>query len=548
MDDLQVLILAAGKSTRMKSKYAKVLHRAGGRSLIEHVVRAARSATGNISVVIGHSADAVRAAVPEVKFVEQKQQLGTGHAVLAARESFSGYSGDVLVMPGDVPLISPGTLAAFIQFHRDGGFRASVLTADLENPAATAASSGKTINELDSIVEQRDATPEILKIHEINSGIYVFNAASLFESLTRIRNENAQREYYLTDVIGILVGQNQKVGAVKSQSPEEVLGINTRQELAAVDHVMRRRKCEGLMDEGVTIIDPASTFIDADVQIGLDTVIYPSVQIYGASVIGEDVTIHSFSRIANSRIGARSTVLEGCIVVDSALGEDVSLGPFAHLRLDVTVGDTAKVGNFVEIKKIVAGHRIRSRCIWLIWAMPHIGKNVNIGAGVITCNYDGVKKHATIIEDGAFVGTDSQLIAPVHIGKDAYVAAGSSITDDVPPESLAIARGRQVVKEAGSKSERRNSRGLKACSYVWLRDFNSADAFRHGILSTACAEFLDTLDPATPFPSSWAASNSLEYRGYDSAGIAIVDDGKLQVRRCFRQAEKSRRPSGEAAR
>ena len=454
MDDLQVLILAAGKSTRMKSKYAKVLHRVGGRSLIDHVVRAARSATGNISVVIGHSADAVRAVVPEVKFVEQKQQLGTGHAVLAARESFSGYSGDVLVMPGDVPLISPGTLAAFIQFHRDGGFRASVLTADLENPAAYGRIVRQNNHELHSIVEQRDATPEILKIHEVNSGIYIFKAVSLFESLARIRNENAQREYYLTDVIGILVGQNQKVGAVKSQSPEEVLGINTRQELAAVDHVIRRRTCERLMDEGVTIMDPASTYIDAEVQIGLDTVIYPAVQIYGASVIGEDVTIHSFSRIANSRIGARTTVLEGCVINNSGVGEEVSLGPFSHLRFDVTVGDTAKVGNFVELKKTNLGFGSKSQHLAYL-GDAHIGKNVNIGAGVITCNYDGVKKHETVIEDGAFVGTDSQLIAPVHIGKDAYIAAGSSITDDVPPESLAIARGRQVVKDGWVKERKK---------------------------------------------------------------------------------------------
>src|SRR5262249_34609271 len=313
MDDLQVLILAAGKSTRMKSKYAKVLHRVGGRTLIEHVVRAARTVTNDVSVVIGHSADAVRAAVPDVKFIEQKEQLGTGHAVLVARESFTGYSGHVLVMPGDVPLISPRTLSSFIKFHREGCFQASVLTADLENPAAYGRVVRQNNHEVHSIVEQRDATPEILKIHEINSGVYIFRAASLFESLSKIRNENAQQEYYLTDVIGILVGQKQKVGASKISSPEEVLGINTRAELGIVDPVMRRHISERLMQEGVTIVDPASTYIDADVQIGADTVIYPAVQIYGPSVIAEDVTIHSFSRITNSTIGARTTVLEGCV-------------------------------------------------------------------------------------------------------------------------------------------------------------------------------------------------------------------------------------------
>jgi bifunctional UDP-N-acetylglucosamine pyrophosphorylase/glucosamine-1-phosphate N-acetyltransferase len=454
MDDLQVLILAAGKSTRMKSKYAKVLHCVGGRTLIDHVVRAARTVANNISVVIGHSADGVRAAVPDVQFVEQTEQLGTGHAVLVARENFSGYSGDVLVMPGDVPLISPRTLSAFIKFHREGGFQASVLTADLENPAAYGRIVRAQNNELLSIVEQRDATPEILKIHEVNSGIYIFRAAPLFESLSKIRNENAQREYYLPDVIGIFAGQKQKVGASKMQSAEEMLGINTRAELAAVDRVMRRQTCERLMEEGVTIIDPASTYIDADVQIANDTVIYPAVQIYGQTIIEEDVTIHSFSRITNSKIGARTTVLEGCIVNNSTVGQDVSVGPFSHLRFDVTLGDSAKVGNFVELKKTDLGAGSKSQHLAYLGDAT-IGKDVNIGAGVITCNYDGVKKHVTVIEDGAFVGTDSQLIAPVCIGKDAYVAAGSSITEDVPPESLAIARGRQVVKEGWVKERKK---------------------------------------------------------------------------------------------
>jgi bifunctional UDP-N-acetylglucosamine pyrophosphorylase/glucosamine-1-phosphate N-acetyltransferase len=453
MDDLQVLILAAGKSTRMKSKYAKVLHHVGGRTLIEHVVRAARSVSNNVSVVIGHSADAVRNTVPDVKFIEQKEQLGTGHAVLVARENFSGYSGDVLVMPGDAPLISARTLSSFIKFHHEGGFQSSVLTADLENPAAYGRIVRQNNNEVHSIVEQRDATPDILKIHEVNSGIYIFRAVPLFESLSKIRTENAQREYYLPDVIGILVGQKQKVGAIKVQSPEEVLGINTRAELAAVDRVMRRQKCERLMEEGVTIIDAASTYIDADVQIAPDTIIYPAVQIYGPTVIGEDVTIHSFSRITNSKIGSRTTVLEGSIVNDSTVGDDVSVGPFSHLRFDVILGDKAKVGNFVELKKTDLGAGSKSQHLAYLGDAT-IGKDVNIGAGVITCNYDGVKKHPTVIEDGAFVGTDSQLIAPVRIGKDAYVAAGSSITEDVPPESLAIARGRQIVK-AGWVRERK---------------------------------------------------------------------------------------------
>jgi bifunctional UDP-N-acetylglucosamine pyrophosphorylase/glucosamine-1-phosphate N-acetyltransferase len=446
MENLRILILAAGKSTRMKSKIAKVLHPVGGRPLIAHVLGAARSLSPNIFVVVGHSADQVKAAISEVTFVDQREQLGTGHAVLAAHDQFSGYAGDVLVMPGDVPLVSTDTLSTFFRFHRDGGFVASVLTAETENPHGYGRIVRRNNDEVASIVEHRDATPDILKIREVNSGIYIFNSAALFQALTKIRSDNAQREYYLTDVIGILVGQKEKVGAFKISSMVEVLGINTRQELAAVDRVMRRKKCESLMADGVSIIDPDTAYIDADVTIGADTVIYPSVQIYGKTTIGEDTTVHSFSRISNSKVGARSTVLDGSIIVDSSVGDDVSVGPYAHLRMGTTIADSAKVGNFVEIKKSALG--AGSKAMHLAYlGDATIGKKVNIGAGVITCNYDGVNKHPTVVEDGAFVGTDSQLIAPVRVGKDAYVAAGSSVTEDVPAESLAIARGRQVNKE-----------------------------------------------------------------------------------------------------
>src|SRR5437868_564159 len=355
MENLRVLILAAGKSTRMKSKYAKVLHRVGGRTLVEHVLRSARPLSADVWVVVGHTADKVKTLISEVKFVDQKEQLGTGHAVMAAREQFAGYTGDVLVLPGDVPLINAATLRAFVKFYRDGGYRASVLTADADNPYGYGRIVRRNDNEVDSIVEHRDATPEILSIPEINSGIYVFNAVALFKSLTRIRNNNAQREYYLTDVIGVLVNQREKVGAFKVSSVEEILGINTRQELGVVDRLMRRRKCEQLMTDGVTIIDPESTFIDADVQIGADSIIYPSVQIYGQTVIGEDVTIRSFNRMSNMKIGDRTTVLEGCVLDDSTVGEDVSLGPFSRLRPESVIGNKVKIGNFVELKKSTVG-------------------------------------------------------------------------------------------------------------------------------------------------------------------------------------------------
>jgi bifunctional UDP-N-acetylglucosamine pyrophosphorylase/glucosamine-1-phosphate N-acetyltransferase len=446
MKNLRILILAAGKGTRMKSAKAKVLHSVGGAPLIGHVLRATQPISENVLVVVGHQADRVKALLPGVEFVEQQQQLGTGHALMCSREVLSGFAGDLLVLPGDVPLIRTNTLEEFVRFHREGKFQASVLTAEVANPFGYGRIVRRNDHEVDSIVEQRDASAEVLKIAEINSSIYVFNTPALFEALSKVRNQNAQSEFYLTDVIGILTSERKRVGVWKAPQTEEILGINTRQELAATDRIMRGRKCDELMASGVTIMDPSSTFIDMDVKIGADSVIYPSVQVYGSSVIGEDVTIRSFSRISNSQIGARSTVLEGCIIDDSAAGEDVSIGPYARLRPGVKLSDTVKVGNFVEIKKSTLGAGSKAMHLAYIGDAT-VGKNVNIGAGVITVNYDGVSKYPTTIEDHAFIGSDSQLIAPIHVGTGGFVAAGSSITEDVPAESLAIGRGRQVNKE-----------------------------------------------------------------------------------------------------
>jgi len=446
MNDLRILVLAAGKGTRMKSRKAKVLHSVGGHTLVGHVLRAALPVSKDILVVVGHQADTVKALLTEVVFVDQKEQLGTGHALMCAREALNGFTGDLLVLPGDVPLIQTETIQQFVRFHREGKFQASVLTADVANPHGYGRIVRRNDNEIAGIVEHRDASPEVLSISEINSSIYIFNTPLLFDALAKVRNENAQSEYYLTDVIGILSAGGKKVGVWKSPQADEILGINTRQEIAYTERAMRRRKCDELMSAGVTILDPASTFIDADVQIGTDTVIYPSVQIYGPSVIGEDATIHSFSRITNAQVGARTTVLEGCIVDDSKIGEDVTMGPYARLRPGVLLADKVKVGNFVEIKKSTFGKGSKAMHLAYIGDTT-IGTNVNIGAGVITVNYDGTKKYPTIIEDDAFVGSDSQLIAPIRVGKGGFVAAGSTITEDVPAESLAIGRGRQVNKE-----------------------------------------------------------------------------------------------------
>jgi bifunctional UDP-N-acetylglucosamine pyrophosphorylase/glucosamine-1-phosphate N-acetyltransferase len=344
------------------------------------------------------------------------------------------------VLPGDVPLIRTETIQDFVRFHREGKFDASVLTADVPNPYGYGRIVRRNDNEIAEIVEHRDASEEVLKIAEINTSIYVFNTPLLFETLTKVRNKNSQSEYYLTDVIGILAGEGKKVGVWKSPQADEILGVNTRQEIAFTDRAMRRRKCDALMSEGVTILDPGSTFIDVDVQIGADTVVYPSVQIYGRSVIGEDVTIRSFSCITNAQIGSRTTVLEGCIVDDSKVGEEVTMGPYARLRPGVILADQVKIGNFVEIKKSSLGTGSKAMHLAYIGDAT-IGSNVNIGAGVITVNYDGSKKYPTIIEDDAFVGSDSQLIAPIRVGKGGFVAAGSTITEDVPLNPSRLAEG-----------------------------------------------------------------------------------------------------------
>jgi bifunctional UDP-N-acetylglucosamine pyrophosphorylase/glucosamine-1-phosphate N-acetyltransferase len=457
MNNPTVLILAAGKGTRMKSSCAKVLHTAGGLPMIEHVVRTARAISDDIRIVVGHQADAVRETLggdsAGVGFIEQTRQLGTGHAVMAARTALDEGTGPVLILPGDVPLIRPETLGQFLTFHRDGAFAGSVMTAIVEDADGYGRLLRRAGNEAERIVEHRDADAAELEIREINSGIYLFDRRLLFASLDRTRTQNAQGEYYLTDVVAILSGDGSRVGAWTIPDPGEAGGVNSRGELAGVDRRLRTRKCDALMAEGVTIIDPATAWIDVDVRIGADSTIHPSVTIEGASELGERVTVRSFSRITNSRIGADSTVLDGTVVTDSEIGIDVSVGPRAHLRMGTVLEDGVRVGNYVEVKKSRIGEGTKAMHLSYIGDAT-IGRNANVGAGVITCNYDGQNKHPTVIGDRVFVGSDSQLIAPVTIGDGAYVAAGSTISEDVPADSLAIGRGRQVVKPGWVKKNR----------------------------------------------------------------------------------------------
>jgi len=430
-----------------------------GRPMLDFVVSSARQLTKEVSVVVGHQASAVREAIKGVEFIQQQEQLGTGHAVMMAREPLMKQSGNLLILPGDVPLIRVETLRAFVDFHRESGFGGSVITTSVKDPSGYGRIVRRSDGAVEAIREHRDSDEDVLSIREINSSIYIFDTSLLFGALDRVRPHNDQNEYYLTDIVGILTASGHRFGAFEASESMEILGVNSRPELAQIDGLMRHRKCEELMVSGVSIIDPDTAWIDADVEIGSDSVIHPSVCIEGRSVLGEDVTVRSFSRLTNSLVGDRSTILEGCVVNDSKINEDVQIGPHTHLRMGVVLENQVKVGNFVEIKKSTLGEGTKSMHLSYL-GDAKIGKKVNVGAGTITCNYDGVDKNSTVIEDGAFIGSDSQLMAPVHIGKNAYVAAGSSITDDVPPESLAIARGRQALKEGWVKQrkEKRNKK------------------------------------------------------------------------------------------
>jgi bifunctional UDP-N-acetylglucosamine pyrophosphorylase / glucosamine-1-phosphate N-acetyltransferase len=450
---LHIVLLAAGKGTRMKSLMPKVLHRASGVTLLDLVLRAVVPLQpASVVVVVGHQTDMMRAYLDGrsgVNVAVQEPQLGTGHALLQAEPFLAGRTGDVLLLSGDVPLMRTGTLQMLLRHHREKKAAATVLTAIFESPEGY----GRIVRKdgaITAIVEHKDASPEERGIREINSGIYAFALPSLFSSLKQIGAANAQGEYYLPDLVRILRDQGKTVEAVAVRDAEEILGVNSRKELADVSGVLRDRKNADLMAAGVTIIDPATTWIQPDVVIGVDTIVHPGVYLEGTTIIGTGCEIHSGVRIVDSAIGDSVVISNFCVIRQSRVEAGAQIGPFAQLRPDSVVGEAAHVGNFVELKKTTLGKGAKANHLAYLGDAT-IGENVNIGAGTITCNYDGVNKHPTVIEDGAFIGSDSQLIAPVRVGKNAYVAAGSSITNDVPPETLAIARGRQVNKPGWKK-------------------------------------------------------------------------------------------------
>lgn len=455
--NLDVLILAAGLGTRMRSNLAKVLHRLDGRALVNHVCRTASAlAPRMIYVVIGHQGEDVKAAVfgeldaEHVEFVWQKEQLGTGDAVNAARDFLENANSTLLVLSGDVPMIRAETLAALVQQHhnhRGKGAACTILTVRLEDPTGY----GRIIRDdegmFNRIVEQKDASEKERQSKEINSGIYCFNTRKLFSALQKVQNDNAQGEYYLTDVPALLRNEGEGVAIYHHNDPREVSGINNRVELADLERLLRRRTISRMMlDYGVTFIDPKSTYISEQAEIGRDTVIYPNVTIEGATAVGDGCVIRSGTRITNAKIGHGVEILDNCVIVDSEISNNCTVGPFAHLRGQAKMEEKAKVGNFVELKKTILGRGSKASHLTYLGDAT-IGEKTNIGAGTITCNYDGTNKHATEIGDNVRIGSDTMLIAPVKVGDGAATGAGSVVTKDVEPDMLVVGAPARPIKD-----------------------------------------------------------------------------------------------------
>jgi len=447
---INVVILAAGLGTRMKSKRAKVLHRAGGLSLIEHVVQAssAIAPAGNTTVVVGHQGEQLRAllAPTGVRFVDQKEQKGTGHALLACRESLASEPGFVVVLYGDCPLLAPATLRELVRRQTSGSAAATLITTRLDDPTGYGRIIFGEHDNVRAIVEHKAATPEQLAISFINSGIYCFRADLLWRHLLEIKPDNPVHEYYLTDIVEILNRAGHGVAAMEVENSAELLGINTRVELAEVDRIFRERKVRELMLEGVTIQKPETVTIDASVQIGADSIVEPFAQILGNTIIGEESSIGACSIVRDSKLAAGVEIGPFTHVVDSEIETGAHIGPFARLRGKARIGAKARIGNFVELKNTRFGAGAKANHLAYL-GDAEIGENTNIGAGTITCNYDGANKHPTRIGKDAFVGSNSTLVAPLEIGDKSYIGAGSVITDPVPAEALALGRARQLIKE-----------------------------------------------------------------------------------------------------
>ncbi len=462
-----IAILAAGKGTRLKSKHPKVLHTVGGKPLLEHVIAAAtRLVTpSDIYVIIGHEADRVRDAVAHtgVQYVVQTEQRGTGHAIQQLLPALLAGStpryDHLLVLSGDVPLIRPETVIRLRDFHLAERAAMTILTAVL----ADATGYGRVVRqakdsaEVAAIVEHKALTPEQSSLNEINSGIYAFSIAPLQSHIAELKTANVHAEYYLTDMAALLVAAGERVVAIPAEDAEEILGANTLREMMLLDSAMRLRTAEKLMANGVTIFRPDTTTIDASVEVAADAVIEPFVQLLGNTRVGADTVIRSYSVLRNVVVGEGVLIRNSCVLEDATVASGAQIGPFAHLRPGSEIGENAHVGNFVETKKTRLGKGAKANHLAYL-GDADVGENSNVGAGVITCNYDGVHKHPTTIGKSVFVGSDSTLVAPITIGDGAYIAAGSSITNDVPADALAVGRSRQITKPDWAKKRREASK------------------------------------------------------------------------------------------
>ncbi|TKI53318.1 bifunctional UDP-N-acetylglucosamine diphosphorylase/glucosamine-1-phosphate N-acetyltransferase GlmU [Lysinibacillus mangiferihumi] len=446
MSNIFAVILAAGQGTRMKSKLYKVLHPVCGKPMVQHVVDHIQTLdVERIVTVVGHGAEKVKQQLGDKsEYVLQAEQLGTAHAVQQAESILGSEQGTTLVVCGDTPLIRPETMKALFEHHLANNAKATILTAVAENPTGYGRILRGDNGQVEQIVEQKDASVEQQRVKEINTGTYCFDNKALFETLKLVKNDNAQGEYYLPDVIEILQKQGDIVGAYVTDDFEETLGVNDRVALSQAETLMRARINERHMRNGVTIINPTATYISSDAVIGRDTVLHPGSMIEGATVIGEDCIIGPNSQIIDSRIGDRTSV-HSSVVRESTVAEDTTIGPFAHIRPLSDIGSHVKIGNFVEVKKSTLGHDTKVSHLSYI-GDAEIGNNVNVGCGSITVNYDGKNKFQTIIEDDVFVGCNTNLVAPVKVGKGSFIAAGSTITKEVPEDALAIARARQENK------------------------------------------------------------------------------------------------------
>ncbi len=459
---LAIVIMAAGKGTRLKSHRPKVLHEIGGKTLLRHVIAAATQivAPGNIYAVVGHQADEVKAAVAAtgIRFVEQLEQRGTGHAIECAREAIAGYE-NVVVLSGDAPLVKARTVAALFAFHQAQKAAMTLTSAEPDEPTGY----GRVIHpepgsiEVVGIIEQKMLAPDQLSLREVNMGLYAFRTAPLLAHLDKLTTDNPHGELYLTDMAHVLHAAGERVVAFKVPDPGQLLGANTIAEMMALDSALRTASTVRLMSAGVTIFRPETCVIDAEVEVGADTVIEPFVQLMGSTRIGSDCRIRSYSVIENCTLADHVLIRQSCVLTGSSISAGASIGPFAHVRPGCEIGEDVHVGNFVETKKAKLHKGVKAGHLSYL-GDAEIGANTNIGAGVITCNYDGVRKHTTSIGADAFIGSDSTLVAPVTVGDGAYVGAGSAITKDVPPGSLAVARAHQVNKEGWVEARRARTR------------------------------------------------------------------------------------------